>query len=182
MNTELLAKVEKNYLKKVPTIHVGDLVEVHSIVREKNRQRIQVFKGLVIAIKGSGLRTMFTVRKISAGVGVEKIFPLHSPNVKKIVLTRKGNVRRSKLYYLRERIGKRALKVKTNEKFNIEDFYAVAEEPEEELEETVEAVETVESETTETPEVDETVSKDEKATVEDKAEKDAEEKPSKKSK
>lgn len=130
MNTELLVKVEQQHLRKVPEISVGDQVEVHTIVREKNRQRIQVFKGLIIAIKGSGVRKTFTVRKISAGIGVEKIFPLHSPNIKKIVVTRKGNVSRSKLYYLRQRIGKKALKVKVSEDAVLEDFYA---QPEEEV-------------------------------------------------
>jgi len=127
MNTDLLMKVEQQYLRRVPEIAVGDQVEVHTLVREKNRQRIQVFKGLIIAIKGSGLRKMFTVRKITAGIGVEKIFPLHSPNIKKIVITKKGNVSRSKLYYLRNRIGKKALKVKTSEGLQLEDFYAVEE-------------------------------------------------------
>lgn len=127
MNTDLLMKVEQQYLRRVPEIAVGDQVEVHTLVREKNRQRIQIFKGLIIAIKGSGLRKMFTVRKITAGIGVEKIFPLHSPNIKKIVITKKGNVSRSKLYYLRNRIGKKALKVKTSEGLRIEDFYAVEE-------------------------------------------------------
>lgn len=128
MNTDLLIKVEQQHLRRVPEITVGDQVEVHTIVREKNRQRIQIFKGLIIAIKGSGVRKTFTVRKISAGIGVEKIFPLHSPNIKKIVVTRKGNVSRSKLYYLRKRIGKKALKVKISEGALLEDFYAQPEE------------------------------------------------------
>jgi large subunit ribosomal protein L19 len=128
MNTDLLTKVEQNFVRRVPEISVGDQVEVHTLVREKNRQRIQVFKGLIIAIKGSGLRKMFTVRKISSGIGVEKIWPLHSPNIKKIVITKKGNTKRSKLYYLRDRIGKKALKVRTSEGLQLEDFYAVTEE------------------------------------------------------
>jgi large subunit ribosomal protein L19 len=131
MNTDLLLKIEKPHLKKVPDIAVGDQVEVHTLVREKNRTRVQIFKGLIIAIKGSGIRKTFTVRKISMGVGVEKIFPLHSPNIQKIVITRKGNVSRSKLYYLRERIGKRALKVKVSENAVLEDFYAQSDEIEE---------------------------------------------------
>lgn len=157
MNTELLLKVEQQYLRKVPNINVGDLVEVHTIVREKNRQRIQVFKGLIIAIKGSGIRKTFTVRKISAGIGVERIFPLHSPNIQKIVIVKKGNVSRSKLYYLRNRIGKKALKVKVSDEA-LEDFYAegeeasqdMVEEKEEEKVNETEQVETNEEETDET--------------------------------
>lgn len=115
MNTDLLTKIESKYIKKLPAISVGDQVEVHTIVREKNRNRIQIFKGLIISIKGSGTRKTFTVRKISAGIGVEKIFPLYSPNIEKIKITRKGDVRSSKLYYLRDRVGKKALKVKTSD-------------------------------------------------------------------
>ena len=157
MNTELLAKVEKNYEKRVPSIVVGDQVEVHTVVREKNRQRIQIFKGLIIAIKGSGLRKTFTVRKISAGIGVEKIFPLHSPNIEKLVITKKGNVSRSKLYYLRERVGKKALKVRTSDATNLEDFYAVAPEEEKSTEE-VETPEVIEDQVEQATEesVDET--------------------------
>lgn len=157
MNTELLLKVEQQYLRKVPNINVGDLVEVHTIVREKNRQRIQVFKGLIIAIKGSGIRKTFTVRKISAGIGVERIFPLHSPNIQKIVIVKKGNVSRSKLYYLRNRIGKKALKVKVSDEA-LKDFYAegeeasqdMVEEKEEEKVNETEQVETNEEETDKT--------------------------------
>lgn len=169
MNTDLLTKVEKNFVRRVPEIAVGDQVEVHTLVREKNRQRIQVFKGLIIAIKGSGLRKMFTVRKISSGIGVEKIWPLHSPNIKKIVITKKGNTKRSKLYYLRDRIGKKALKVRTSEGLQLEDFYAVAEKdsaPEEVVEdEVVEeevSVEEVQEEKTTEPKDEETAAKDSK--------------------
>jgi large subunit ribosomal protein L19 len=116
MNTQVLEKVEKPYMKKkFPPFAPGDTVSVHTIIREGDKQRIQVFTGIVIAIKGSGLRKTFTVRKISYGIGVEKIFPLHSPNIEKIELVKKGKVRRSKLYYMRDRIGKRALKIKRGE-------------------------------------------------------------------
>lgn len=169
MNTDLLTKVEKNFVRRVPEISVGDQVEVHTLVREKNRQRIQVFKGLIIAIKGSGLRKMFTVRKISSGIGVEKIWPLHSPNIKKIVITKKGNTKRSKLYYLRDRIGKKALKVRTSEGLQLEDFYAVAEEdsaPEEVVEDEVKeeevTVEEVKEEKTPEAKDEETAEKDSK--------------------
>lgn len=169
MNTDLLTKVEQNFVRRVPDIAVGDQVEVHTLVREKNRQRVQVFKGLIIAIKGSGLRKMFTVRKISSGIGVEKILPLHSPNIKKIVIIKKGNTKRSKLYYLRDRIGKKALKVRTSEGLQLEDFYAVADDentPEELVEEEViedeVPTEEVKEEKTEKLEDEKTADKDSK--------------------
>lgn len=91
---------------------VGDVVKVHQRIREGDKSRIQIFDGIVIAIKAQG-DTTFTVRKIASGsIGVEKIYPLASPTIEKIEVKRKGNVRRSKLYYLRDRIGKRAIKVK----------------------------------------------------------------------
>ena len=94
-----------------PAIRVGDVVKVHVKIREGERERIQVFEGTVIARKGSGVSETFTVRRLSYGVGVERVFPLHSPNVAKVELVRHGRVRRSKLYYLRDRVGK-AAKVK----------------------------------------------------------------------
>jgi large subunit ribosomal protein L19 len=98
--------------KTLPSFNVGDTVDVHFTVREENKQRIQVFTGIVIAKKGSGIRTNFTVRRISYGEGVERVFPLHSPLIEKIKVRKKGSVRRSKLYYLRGRRGKKATKVK----------------------------------------------------------------------
>lgn len=112
MNTELLAKVEKSHLKEVPEIKVGDSVEVSSYIIEGGKTRTQLFAGLVIAIKGCGTRKMITVRKISSGVGVERIFPLHSPNVKEWTVVKSEKVRRSKLYYMRDRIGKAATRIK----------------------------------------------------------------------
>ncbi len=113
MDTQLLAKVEKDLkAKDIPKFNVGDTVSVHTIVREKDKQRVQVFKGIVLAIKKSGTSKTFTVRKISYGIGVEKTFPMYSPNIEKIVFNKKGKVRRSKLYYMRSRIGKRATKIK----------------------------------------------------------------------
>ena len=94
-----------------PAFAPGDTVKVHVRVVEGNRERIQVFQGVVIRRKGSGVRETFTVRKVSFGVGVERTFPLHSPIVAKIEVTTRGDVRRAKLYYLRDRIGK-AAKVK----------------------------------------------------------------------
>jgi large subunit ribosomal protein L19 len=94
-----------------PEFAAGDTVKVHVRVVEGNRERIQVFQGVVIRRKGSGVRETFTVRKVSFGVGVERTFPLHSPIVAKIEVATRGDVRRAKLYYLRDRIGK-AAKVK----------------------------------------------------------------------
>lgn len=94
-----------------PNINVGDVVKVHVKIREGERERIQVFEGTIIARKGSGVSETFTVRRVSYGVGVEKVFPVNSPNVAKVELVRSGRVRRSKLYYLRDRVGK-AAKVK----------------------------------------------------------------------
>lgn len=92
----------------VPAFRAGDTVKVHVRVVEGGRERIQVFEGVVIARNGSGARASFTVRKISFGVGVERVFPLHSPIIDKIEVTRRGDVRRSKLYFLRDRVGKSA--------------------------------------------------------------------------
>ena len=94
--------------EKVPVFAVGDTVRVHVKVREGEKERIQVFEGMVIARRGGGVNASFTVRKISDGVGVERIFPLHSPILDKVDVTRRGRVRRAKLYYLRERRGKSA--------------------------------------------------------------------------
>lgn len=94
-----------------PNVKVGDVVKVHVKIREGERERIQVFEGTVIANKGSGVSETFTVRRVSYGVGVERVFPVNSPNVAKVEVVRAGKVRRSKLYYLRDRVGK-AAKVK----------------------------------------------------------------------
>ena len=94
-----------------PHVKVGDVVKVHVKIREGERERIQVFEGTVIAKNNSGIAETFTVRRVSYGVGVERVFPVHSPSVAKIELVRKGQVRRAKLYYLRDRVGK-AAKVK----------------------------------------------------------------------
>ncbi len=96
---------------EVPGFRVGDTVRVSVNIREGERERIQAFEGTVIARKGSGVAETFTVRRVAYGVGVERVFPLHSPNVKDIKVVRRGKVRRAKLYYLRDRVGK-AAKVK----------------------------------------------------------------------
>lgn len=92
----------------IPAFNPGDTIKVHQRVVEGNKQRIQVFEGVVIARRGSSTNASFTVRKVSYGIGVERIFPLHSPNIEKIEVTRQGRVRRAKLYYLRTRRGKAA--------------------------------------------------------------------------
>ncbi len=96
---------------EMPVIRIGDTVRVDVKIREGERERIQAFEGTVIARKGSGIAETFTVRRLSYGVGVERVFPIHSPNVDKVTVIRVGKVRRSKLYYLRDRVGK-AAKVK----------------------------------------------------------------------
>ncbi len=104
--------IEKNMPEKeAPSVTVGDTVRVHLKVKEGNRERIQVFEGTVIAKKHGGINETFTVRRISYGVGVEKVFPLYSPVIEKVETIRRGKVRRAKLYYLRDRVGK-AAKVK----------------------------------------------------------------------
>ena len=94
--------------EQAPEFNVGDTIRIDVNIREGERERIQQFEGTVIARKGSGVGETFTVRRVSYGVGVERVFPLHSPNVKNITVVRKGRVRRAKLYYLRDRVGKAA--------------------------------------------------------------------------
>lgn len=106
---EIIKKLEAEQMKEeVPQFNTGDTVRVHAKVKEGNRERIQVFEGTVIKKQGGSNRATFTVRKLSNGVGVEKTWPLHSPIVEKVEVVRKGKVRRAKLFYLRERSGKRA--------------------------------------------------------------------------
>jgi len=92
----------------IPEFRTGDTVKVHVRVVEAGRERVQIFEGLVIARNGAGARASFTVRKLSFGVGVERVFPLHAPIISRIEVVRRGDVRRSKLYYLRDRVGKSA--------------------------------------------------------------------------
>lgn len=106
---DALKTITEGQLKAdAPVFKIGDTVKVHVKIREGERERIQVFEGTVIARKGSGVSSTFTVRRVSYGVGVERVFPVHSPNVKDIQVIRHGKVRRSKLYYLRDRVGKAA--------------------------------------------------------------------------
>ena len=106
---DIIRAIENQNLKEdVPDFRPGDTVKVHYRITEGNRERIQVFQGDVISRKGKGSRETFTVRKISFSVGVERTFPVHSPKIEKIEVTRKGRVRRAKLYYLRDKVGKAA--------------------------------------------------------------------------
>jgi len=105
--SNIVNKIEKTLLKKgLPAITPGDTVKVFVKVKEGEKERVQLFQGVVISLKGDGMRTMFTVRKISSGVGVECIFHLHSPSIDKLEVLRSGKVRRAKLYFLREKLGK----------------------------------------------------------------------------
>lgn len=106
---ELIKEIEQAQLKEnVDDFNVGDTVRVHGRIKEGNRERIQIFEGTVIKRQNGGNRETFTVRKSSGGIGVEKTWPLHSPNVEKIEVVRKGKVRRAKLFYLRKLSGKKA--------------------------------------------------------------------------
>ena len=106
---EIIKKIEDAQLKsEVTEFRVGDTVRVHGKIKEGNRERIQIFEGVVLKRQGGGARETFTVRKSSSGIGVEKTWPVHSPNVEKIEVVRHGKVRRAKLNYLRERSGKSA--------------------------------------------------------------------------
>lgn len=109
---DLVKAVEQAQLRnKYENVQIGDYVKVHLLIKEGNRERIQVFEGTVIARKGQGLSETMTVRRLSYGVGVERVLPVHSPKIDHIDIVRKGKVRRAKLYYLRDRVGK-AAKVK----------------------------------------------------------------------
>ena len=106
---DIIREIEAEQLKEsVPEFRVGDTVKVYGKIKEGNRERIQVFEGIVLKVQNGGNRTTFTVRKTSNGIGVEKTWPLHSPNVEKVEVVRRGKVRRAKLFYLRDRVGKRA--------------------------------------------------------------------------
>ncbi len=111
MDNKILESIEKEQYKKRPNIKVGDTVKMHLKIKEGNKERVQVFQGVIIGIKGVGLSKTVTVRKISYGVGVEKIIPLYSTMLEKIEVIKRGTVNKSKLFFLRERVGKRALKV-----------------------------------------------------------------------
>ena len=106
---DIIREIDAEQFKEnLGDFHVGDTVKVYGKIKEGNRERIQVFEGTVLKIQGGGNRTTFTVRKVSNGVGVEKTWPMHSPNVEKVEVVRRGKVRRAKLNYLRDRVGKKA--------------------------------------------------------------------------
>jgi large subunit ribosomal protein L19 len=106
--TNIIQEIERESLKKIPDFSPGDLVRVFSKIVEGDKSRVQRYQGTVIQRRGSGLRATITVRKVSEGIGVERIFPLHSPQITKIEVLKRGKVRRAKLYYLRKRVGKAA--------------------------------------------------------------------------
>ena len=109
MAYDLLKALTNEQLKaELPKFNIGDTVRVHNKIKEGARERIQMFEGTVIAKRNGGINETFTVRRVSYGVGTEKTFPVHSPNVDKVDVIRRGKVRRAKLYYLRDRVGKRA--------------------------------------------------------------------------
>ena len=118
MDTNILKKIEEGQLQKRPDVKVGDTVKLYIKIKEGNKERIQMFQGVVIAMKGKGAETTVTVRKISYGIGVEKVLPLYSPVLDKMEIVKRGTVRRSKLYFLRGRIGRKALKIS-----NIKDVF-----------------------------------------------------------
>jgi large subunit ribosomal protein L19 len=149
MSQDILNHVAKDSMKKkVPVLRAGNTVRVHQKISEGGKERIQIFEGLVIKVSaGSGVNKTFTVRKMVDGVGVEKIFPFYSPNVKQVDLIKDGKVRRAKLYYMRERTGKSA-RLRDQKLGELE---MIGEDPVEEVEEVEEVVEEVTPEATETP-------------------------------
>lgn len=157
---DIIKSIEHEHLKeKIPVLKVGNTVRVHQRIKEGNRERIQVFEGIIIKKQGGGLNATFTVRRIASGVGVEKTFLIHSPLVEKVELVRVGKARRAKLYYLRDRVGK-AAKTKEQIGARIEDKEitvkaTIEEEPvvEEKVEAPVEEAKTVETEATSVEEV-----------------------------
>ncbi len=114
----MMKKIEGDQLKKRPDVKVGDTVRLHMKIKEGNKERIQIFEGVVISMKSSGMNQTLTVRKISYGVGVERVVPMHSNLLEKIEVVKRGTVTKSKLFYLKDRVGRRALKVS-----NLKDLY-----------------------------------------------------------
>jgi large subunit ribosomal protein L19 len=110
---DVIQELDREHARRdIPEVHPGDTVRVFVRVREGDKERLQQFEGVCIARRGGGLRETFTVRKVSGGVGVERIFPVHSPSIAQLEIVRRGNVRRAKLYYLRTARGKRAARIK----------------------------------------------------------------------
>ncbi len=144
MDNNILNTIEQDSYKKRPDVKVGDTVKLHLKIKEGNKERIQVFQGVVISIKGTGLSRNLIVRKISHGVGVEKIVPLHSPVLSKIEIIKRGSVKKAKLFYLRKRVGRKALKVGNLKDVYMTDQEDIPEEAEVVSEEVVESVDTKE--------------------------------------
>lgn len=119
MASSLVKKVEESFVKRTPDIRPGDTVKVHLRIVEGGKERIQIFEGVVVAVSGTGLGKMITVRKISYGIGVEKIFPINTPTIKKIDVVERGDVRRAKLYYMRKAVGKHSLDAGYSENFEM---------------------------------------------------------------
>ena len=173
---DIIKSIEHEHLKeKIPVLKVGNTVRVHQRIKEGNRERIQVFEGIIIKVQGGGLNQTFTVRKTSYGVGVEKTFLIHSPLVEKVELVRVGKARRAKLYYLRDRVGKAAktkelvgARIENREITVKEDL---VEEPVAEETTAPEEAPAVETNTVETQEVVDTVKETPVETVKDEAEK-----------
>ena len=167
---DIIKSIEHEQLKnKIPELKVGDTVKVHQRIKEGNRERVQIFEGIIIKKQGGGVNATFTVRKIAYGVGVEKTFLVHSPMVEKVELVRVGKARRAKLYYLRDRVGK-AAKTKENTGARIEDKEItlkaeVTEEAEVPVESAPEEAPAVETETPVVEEVVDTVKEENVETV-----------------
>lgn len=111
MDLKIKQRIQESQLKKRPEVKVGDTVRLHMRIKEGDKERTQIFEGVVIQKKGAGIDATVTVRKISSGIGVERIVPLHTPTMDKLEVIKRGKVRRSKLYYMRDKVGKRAMKV-----------------------------------------------------------------------
>ena len=139
MDNNIFKKIEEEQLNKRPDVRVGDTVKLHIRIKEGNKERSQIFEGTVIAIRGEGLNKSLTVRKISYGIGVEKIVQLHSPILSKVEIVKRGSVSKAKLFYLRERVGKRALKInKIADMYETDEIEKVEEVKEEVVEEKAE--------------------------------------------
>ena len=171
---DIIKSIEHEQLKaKIPDLKVGNTVKVHVRIKEGNKERIQIFEGIIIKVQGAGVNKTFTVRKISYGVGVEKTFLIHSPLVEKVELVRVGKARRAKLFYLRDRVGKSA---KTKELIGarIEDKEIIIKGEEAPVEEAVKTEETATEVVKEKPAKAEETSEKETAEVKEASEKKAE--------
>jgi large subunit ribosomal protein L19 len=138
MDIKISQAIAEKYTKNRPDVKVGDTVKLHVRIKEGVKERVQIFEGLVLALKGSGINRMITVRKISYGVGVERILPLVSPLLDKIEVLKRGKVRQSKIYYMKDRVGKKALRISGIKDIYLTDAVAEVVVPEENSEAPVE--------------------------------------------